>query len=133
MKNSRTTILIIALLIFSLFFGYLIFGKGISTFSALELFIFSLTLILAVIVLFKAFTKFKEEKEGQPAEDEFSNLVKYKAGYYAYMTSMYMWLFIFLFRDRFSDTETMLGGGILLSGLIALLIKFAVKRSLHDQ
>ena len=48
------------------------------------------------------------------------------------MASMYMWLFIFLFKDIFSDVEIMLGGGILLSGVMAMAIKTYLTRHYHE-
>ena len=59
--------------------------------------------------------------------------IKYKSGYYAYLYSMYMWLFIFLLKDKFPDVETMLGGGILLSALIGFIVKIIVKRNLNEK
>jgi hypothetical protein len=43
-----------------------------------------------------------------------------------------MWLFIFLFKDIFPDVETMLGGGILLSGVISIAIKAYLTRHYHE-
>ena len=77
--------------------------------------------------------KDKEARDGFPSDDELSNIVKFKSGYYAYMSSMYMWLFIFLLRDKFPDVETMVGGGILLSALMAFISKIVVKKSLNAQ
>ena len=80
----------------------------------------------------KAIKRDREEREGLPADDELSMLIKYKSGYYAYMASMYMWFFIFLLKDNFPNTEAMLGGGILLSALISYLAKYVVKRNLNE-
>jgi hypothetical protein len=61
-----------------------------------------------------------------------STRIKYKAGYHAFMASMYIWLFIFLFKDLFPDVETMLGGGILLSAVTAMAIKAYLTRHYHE-
>jgi len=44
-----------------------------------------------------------------------------------------MWLFIFLFKDKFPDTETMLGGGILASAAMIFVIEYFVKQKLHEE
>ena len=49
------------------------------------------------------------------------------------MWSMYMWLFIFIFKDKFPDVETMLGGGILLSALLALIARVYVKKKFYEE
>lgn len=95
--------------------------------------IYGLIGIVAIISIFLAIKKMKEEKEGQPVDDEFTTQIKHKSGFYAYIASMYMWLFIFLLRDIFPDTETMVGGGILLSGVIGFICKLIVKRNFNEE
>jgi len=56
----------------------------------------------------------------------------YKAGYYSFLTSMYIWLFIFLFQRYFPDVETMLGGGILLSCIIAIGLRAYLTRHFDE-
>ena len=89
-------------------------------------------MLFGTIAFVRALKRDKEEKEGLPAEDELSNLIKYKAGYLAYMTSMYMWLFIFIFKDKFPNVESMLGGGILLSALIFFITKVSVNKNINE-
>ena len=67
-----------------------------------------------------------------PAADELSTRIKYRAGYYAFITSMYVWLFVWLFQRHFVDTETMLGFGILLSAVISIAIKAYLARHYHE-
>lgn len=43
---------------------------------------------------------------------------------------MAFYLFI---QDKFPDVETMLGGGILLSGLIGFIAKIDVRRELNEK
>ena len=43
-----------------------------------------------------------------------------------------MWLFIFMFKDLFSDVETMLGGGILVSATLSIIIKVYVTKTYHE-
>jgi peptidoglycan/LPS O-acetylase OafA/YrhL len=105
--------------------------KGTNLFKGYDLIIFILIVVFGVIALVSAIKKDKDEKEGIPIEDELSDQIKYKAGYYAYMASLYMWLFIFLFKDKFPDLETLLGGGILVSGLISYIARVVVKKQFH--
>jgi hypothetical protein len=97
------------------------------------LLIYGLIGLVALISIGIAIKKMKEEKEGQPLEDEFTTQVKYKSGFYAYIASLYMWLFIFLFRDLFPDIESLVGGGILLSGVIGFVCKGIVRRQLNEK
>ena len=107
--------------------GFIMVVRGPELLGGLELFILILIIVLGVVVFVNALKRDKDIKAGLPVDDELSTRIKYKAGYYAYLTSMYMWLFIFLLKDHFPDVETMLGGGILLSGAISVIIKYMVK------
>ncbi len=131
MKTKRALIILIGLT--------LTFSVGILAYSQMGeiqpkmLLIYGLIGLVAIISILIAVKKMQEEKEGQPVEDEFTTRIKHKAGFYAYIASMYMWLFIFLFRAMFPDPETIVGGGILLSGVIGFACKFIVKRNLHEE
>ena len=131
MKSKQTLIILIGLT--------LTFSVGVLAYSRMDqiqpkmLIIYGLIGIVAIISILIAVRKMKEEKEGQPMEDEFSTRLKHKAGHDAYIASLYMWLFIFLFRDIFPDTETMVGGGILLSGVIGFVSKMMVKRNFNAE
>jgi hypothetical protein len=134
MKKTRKALLLISILIMSVLWGFIVLEKGTDLFKGLglDLFIFILIILLAAIAFMKAIKRDREEKEGLPADDELSTLIKYKSGYYAYMASMYMWFFVFLLKDKFPDTETMLGGGILLSALISCMAKYVVKNKFNE-
>lgn len=131
MKKSITVlVLLIGLTLF--------FTLGVLLYSQMEeiqpkmLIIYLLIAIVAVISIVGAIKKMNEEKEGQPLEDEFTTQIKHKSGFYAYIASMYMWLFIFLFRGIFPDVETLVGGGILLSGIIGFSCKAIIKRQINE-
>jgi len=131
MKKTRRTFLLTSILIMSVLWGFVVVEKGTDLFKGLRLFIFILIVLLAAISFMKAIKRDREEREGLPADDELSMLIKYKSGYYAYMASMYMWFFVFLLKDNFPNTEAMLGGGILLSALMSYLAKYVVRRNLN--
>ncbi|MCP4977476.1 MAG: hypothetical protein GY931_15080 [Maribacter sp.] len=132
MKKSLYILLLLVGLTLTFVLGIIVYSQ-MAEIQPKMLIIYALIGIVALISIFVAIKKMKEEKEGQPIEDEFTTLVKYKSGFYAYLASMYMWLFIFLFRDISSDVETLLGGGILLSGVIGFVCKFFVKQQLNEK
>jgi uncharacterized membrane protein YkvI len=130
-KNKR--FMITAVLFMAIIWAFVVIEKGTSLFQGLDLVIFILIIISGIIALYNAFKKDKELAEGQPEEDELSNLIKYKSGYYAYMASLYMWLFFFLMKDMFPNIESLIGGGILLTALFSFLAKLYVKKQLHEE
>ena len=132
MNKNRKTLLIITLLTMLVVLAFIVITNKANVLKGLNLLIFALIIIGGIIAFVSAYKKDKEEKAGLTTEDELSTLIKYKSGYYAYMASMYMWLFIFLFKDKFPDIETMLGGGILLSCLIGFISKLIVKRKFNE-
>jgi len=132
MNNKRKTLMITSVLVMAVIWGFIALEKGTDLFKGLDLIISILIIIIGVIALIGAFKRDKEEKKGLTLEDELSRLIKYKSGYYTYLWSMYMWLFIFLLKDKFPNVETMLGGGILLSATISYIAKYVVKKKLNE-
>ena len=113
--------------------GYIVFVHEGFSLSPLDIVLFGLIILVGAFAIIKASKKNKEEKEGYPVDDEFSKQIKYKAGYYAFQTSMYIWLFIFLFRSKLPDFETAIGGGIILSAASSFVIEYFIKRKLHEK
>lgn len=117
----------------------LTFAVGVLAYAQMEVIqpkmiaIYALTAGIGIFAIWSAIKKMKDEKEGQPLEDELTTQIKHKAGHDAYIASLYMWLFFFLFKDFFPDVETLLGGGILLTGLIGFIAKMLAKRNLHAE
>ena len=127
MTIKRKALIVSSILITLTLLGFIMVVRGTELLGGIELFILILIVVLGVVVFVNALKRDRDIKAGLPVDDELSTRIKYKAGYYAYLTSMYMWLFIFLLKDNFPDVETMLGGGILLSGTISVIIKYMVK------
>jgi hypothetical protein len=127
MTIKRKALLVSSILITLTILGFIVVVRGPELFGRLELFILILIISLGIVAIINALKRDREIKAGIPVDDELSTRIKYKAGYYAYLTSMYMWMFIFLLKDNFPDVETMLGGGILISGALSVIIKYAVK------
>ena len=63
-------------------------------------------------------TKKRDVKDGVPSEDEFTKTAKIYASSRAFFYSMYLWFLIFIFHSSFTNTEEMLGIGIMGSALI---------------
>lgn len=54
--------------------------------------------------------RYKDAEQGFPPEDELSTQIKYKAGYFAFIASMYIWL----------------------SAIIAMVLKSYLTRNYHE-
>jgi len=132
MKKNRKTLLIISIIAMIVIWGFIALEKETNLFQGLDLFVFILIVIFGGLAIYLAIKKNKEIDEGFPPEDELSLRIKYKAGYYTYLVSMYMWLLIFMFKRYFPDVETIIGGGILLSALLSVIIKFVVKNKINE-
>ena len=118
MRKFRIEILIGILLI--LFIGGFI--GGLSMYGHGNMYKILAASVLAIVVLlmylYKQARKRKEIVANIPVEDELTLKAKLYAGSKAFMLSLYLWLFIFLFNTAFSKAEEMLGIGILGSALI---------------
>lgn len=132
MKKNRKSLLITLFLLVTITLGIIVASSADNILKGPELVIFILIIVVGLIALAIAFKRDKEERAGMATDDERSTRVKYKAGYQAYLGSMYMWLFIFLVKDKFPDVETMLGGGILLSSVIFFATKMYVNRTFDE-
>ena len=132
MKQTKRALLLVSILIMLCIWGFIAAYRSGYIPTGLDLFIFALIIIAGIYAFVTHMRQHKDVQKGFPAEDEMSTRIKYKAGYYAFLASMYMWLFIFLFKDIFPDVETMLGGGILLSAILSIVIKTYLTRNYHE-
>ncbi len=133
MNTKAKIILMNVLLLVLLFLLYFTFDSKSFHFLSLPTAIIVLISVIASFYIRALKIREKERKEGQAEEDEFSEMIKYKAGFYAFNISMYIWMFIFFFKRYFPDVETMLGGGILASVLAFFIMKYKVKKSLNEE
>jgi Ca2+/Na+ antiporter len=131
--KKKNSLLVTAILVMTVIWSFILLLRNTEALNGIDVFIFILIVGVGIVALVRAFKKHKEQKEGQPDEDEFSNLIKYKSGYQAYLASMYVWLFIFFFKAYFPDIETMLGLGILVSAAIGFITKLIVKRQINAE
>jgi len=132
MKKAKSNLVFVSILGMSCIWGFIAVYKAGYIPTGLDIFIFLMIIVAAVYSFVTQMNKHKDIESGYPAEDEMSTLIKYKAGYYSFMSSMYMWLFIFLFKRYFPDVETMIGGGIIFSAVMSIGIKSYMTRHFHE-
>ena len=133
MKKQRIILVTAYLFILSAVFGlkYLEYQTGI--FKSIDpLFLLALIIIVFVYTL-QSLKRKGKKKNGIPVDDELSLLIKYKTGYYSFLVSSFLWYLLFVLKDDFPDTETILGGGILLSTLIVIATRIIIKRFPNEQ
>jgi peptidoglycan/LPS O-acetylase OafA/YrhL len=73
--------------------------------------------VIILVVAFAAFIGYKRlssVKRGEPPEDELSKKVMQKTSSLSYYISLYLWLAIMYFSEKFNyETHTIIGGGIM--------------------
>jgi hypothetical protein len=140
MKQAKNALLLVSTLAMLGIWGFIAVYRAGFVPTGLEIFIFLLIMVAAIYAFFTHLKQYKDVQSGFPAEDELSTRIKYKAGYYAFMASLYMWLFIFLFKGVFPDVhlfnersvDTVLGGGILLMAVLSIAIKTYLTSHYHE-
>jgi len=132
MKQAKSALIPVSALFMLSIFGFsALYNAGYIP-NGLDLFIFAMIMIAGIYAFVVHMKRYKDLEQGITPDDELSNQIKYKAGYYSFLVSMYLWLFIFMFQRYFPDVETMLGGGILLSGIIAMGMRAWMARHLDE-
>jgi hypothetical protein len=129
MKQPKSALLLVSILIMGAIWGFAALYHAGYIPTGLDLFIFLMIVVGGIYAFVTHMRRHKDIEAGLAVDDEMSNLVKYKAGYYAFMASLYMWLGIFMFHRFFPDTETMLGGGILASCILAMAMRTYLGRT----
>jgi hypothetical protein len=133
MKKQRIILVTAYLLILSVVFGLKYLEKQTGIFKSINpLFLLAL-IIIAFVFTLQSLKRKGKKKNGIPIDDEFSLLIKYKIGYYSFLGSSFLWYLLFILKDDFPDTETILGGGILLSTLIVIVTRIIIKRFPNEQ
>jgi len=128
----RYSLAIISLLGMACFWGFVLARRAGVVPGFLEIFIFVLILIGAGYSFFVEMKKLKDIESGFPVEDEMSEQVKYRAGYYSFMSSIYVWLSLFLLKERFTDYDTLFGLGIMLPLVIFIMLRSYFTRNPHE-
>jgi len=133
MKKQRIILVTAYLLILSIVFGLKYLENQTGFFKSINpLFLLAL-IIIAFVYTLQSLKRKGKKKNGIPVDDEFSLLIKYKIGYYSFLASSFLWYLLFVLKDDFPDTETILGGGILLSTLIVIVTSIIIKRFSNEQ
>ena len=119
MKNNKLEIgLGVVVLTITIIFLAMVFMSGGADFYIKILIVFAAVLLGAVVYIWKLLKKRKDIKSGVTVEDEFTEIVTLYAGKKAFMGSMYLWFFIYIYKNLFGDIGNLLGFGILGSVLI---------------
>jgi len=131
---SRTKIKLISVSVLMMFtiWGFAAVSYAGYIPKGLILFLFAMIMITGIYAFVKHLRQYEEEKEGFAVEDELSRQIQFRAGYYAFNASLYIWFAIFIFHRSIPDTETMLGGGLLLSIIVFMGIRAYLKRSYDE-
>jgi len=67
------------------------------------------------------------------ADDELSIFRKYKASYYAYQTTLFIWLMVFILQKYFLTAQAMLGAGMFLSVIFGIVAKIVANREINEE
>lgn len=119
MNNKPNSFYLTLLLTLSLWAAVIFFMVTTETTPDFKIYlIVILVSVLPLIPLYRGYRARQDEKANIPLEDEMSRLLQIHAGAYAFRYSMMSWFAIFIFRDKFPDTEEMLGIGILAAATI---------------
>jgi len=132
MKQARNALILVSILAMGVIWGFIGLYRAGFIPNGLDVFIFALIMISGVYAFVTHMKQYKDAEQGFPPEDELSTRIKYKAGYFAFIASIYIWLFFLLFQRHFPDVETLLGSGIVLSATVGIVIKVYLTRNFHE-
>ena len=111
MKKGIITLIVAALVLITTGVWFFSIKADLKPFDLLGSGIIILVVAFAVFVGYKKLTSVKR---GEPAEDELSKKVMQKTASLSYYISLYLWLAIMYFSDRFNyETHTVIGAGVL--------------------
>jgi hypothetical protein len=128
MSKVKNRLIPVSMLFMFSIWGFVALHHGDRIPEPLGIFIFAMIMIAGIYAFFVHMRLYKEEKEGFAVEDELSTQIQYKAGYYSFNASLFIWFAIFAFQQFIPDTETMLGGGLLLSMIVFMGIRAYLRR-----
>jgi hypothetical protein len=127
MSNQRIILLVINFIIIVIVLGIAAFEKETGFIEGIHPAVFLLLIVISMMFALRPLKRKDHKNAGLPVDDELSLSIKYEAGYYAYLITMFIWIIIFLFKERFPNSEVMLGVGILLSALSAIVSRLFIK------
>lgn len=111
MKKSVIVLIVAALVLVTTLFW---FFSGYGEVKPIEFVSLGVIFLVVLFALFVGYKRLSSIKKGEPAEDEMSRKVMQKASSISFYISLYLWLAIGYFSDRFNyETHTVIGTGIL--------------------
>jgi len=128
MSRAKSRLIPVSMLVMFSIWGFVALNHRDYIPKGLGVFIFAMIMIAGIYAFVTHMRRYKEEKEGFAVEDELSTQIQYKAGYYSFNASLFIWFAIFAFQQFIPDTETMLGGGLLLSMIVFMGIRAYLRR-----
>jgi peptidoglycan/LPS O-acetylase OafA/YrhL len=121
MKKSIAMLSIAVLLLTGLVLWYFLPEKE---FAGMDNIIALAVLIMVISFIIEGVKNFKEEKNQLPVDDERSKKAEYRAGYYSYLISVYIWVTFYFLRDFFTQVEYLLATGILCMAAVFIIARF---------
>lgn len=119
MKKGVVALIVAALVLISTGIWFLSSAEELKPFELVNFGIIILVVAFAVIFGYK---RLSSAKRGEPPEDELSKKVMQKTSSLSYYISLYLWLAIMYFSDKFNyETHTIIG-----SGIVGMAVVFAV-------
>lgn len=119
MKKGVVALIVAALVLIS---TGLWFFSSAEEHKPFELFNFGIIILIVAFAVFIGYKRISSAKRGEPPEDELSKKVMQKTSSLSYYISIYLWLAIMYFSDKFNyETHTIIGGGI-----VGMAVIFAV-------
>jgi hypothetical protein len=131
-NSNKSKLVLVSVLFMVCVWGFAFAQRSGVIPSGLEIFIFLLIMISGVYAFMVHMKKHKDIEAGFPAEDELSEWVKYRAGYYSFIASIYIWLSLFLLKELFTDYDTLFGLGVLLPAVVFMALRSYLARKPHE-
>ena len=132
MKAGKNSLLFVSVLAMAGIWGFIAAYRSGYVPAGLEIFIFLLIMVAGIYAFVVQMRIHKDIESGFPADDELSMQIKYKAGYLAFTSSIYVWLALFLFKEWVTDYDTLFGIGVLLPAVMFIAIRSYLSRNYSE-
>lgn len=132
MSDSKSKILPVSVVFMFSVWGFAALHQGGYIPKGLGVFIFAMIIVAGIYAFINHMRRYEKEKQGFAVEDELSRQIQYKAGYYSFHASLFIWFAIFMIQQFIPKTETMLGGGLLLSMIVFMVTRAYLNRSYDE-
>jgi hypothetical protein len=129
--KTTTSVLIIAAAISTVAFTFL--ESKMSIFGDMDHESLYYILLGLMVVTFMSYKIRIKRRLFKRADDELSIFRKYKASYYAYKTTIFIWLMVFILQKYFLTAQAMLGVGMFLSVIFGIVAKIVANREINEE